>query len=58
MIYIQGSKNVTADALSRLDIADTPNPFKNNIKSINGHYGLEDDNISHPTSYKSIIQNQ
>ena len=33
LIYIQGSKNSAADALSRLDIVDTPNPVNNNIKS-------------------------
>ena len=26
LIYIQGSKTIAADVLSRLDIADTPNP--------------------------------
>ena len=26
-----GSKNIAADALSRLDIVDTPNPVKNNL---------------------------
>ena len=35
LIYIQGSKNITADALSKLDIVDTPNPVENNIKSVN-----------------------
>ena len=38
LIYIQGSKNATADALSRLDIVHTPNPVQNIFKSINGHY--------------------
>ena len=38
MIYIQGSKNTAVDALSRLDIADTPNPVQNNIKTVNEHY--------------------
>ena len=39
LIYIQGSKNISADVLSRLDIVDTPNPVKNNIKFVNEHYG-------------------
>ena len=30
-IYIQGSKNIAADAFSRLDIVDTRNSVKNNI---------------------------
>ena len=34
LINIQGSKNNTADALSRLAIIDTPNPIKNNIKCV------------------------
>ena len=33
LIYIQGFKNTAADALSRLDIVDTPNPIKNKFKS-------------------------
>ena len=40
-IYIQGSKNIAADVLSRLDILDVPNPVKNNVKSINKYYSLE-----------------
>ena len=54
-IYIKRSKNIVADALSRLDIVDTPNPVENNIKSVSAHYGLEDAHISHPTNYKTII---
>ena len=57
-IYIQGSKNIVADALSRLDVVDTPNPNQNNIESVNECYGLEDENISHPTNYKNIMRNQ
>ena len=58
LINIQESIKVAADAWSRLDIVDTPNPVKNNIKSINEQYGLEDDDISHPTNYKTIMQYQ
>ena len=58
LIHIQGSKNIVADALSRLDIVDTPNPDKNNIKSKNKHNGLEEEDISYPTNYKSIMRNQ
>ena len=35
LIYIQGSKNIAADALNRLDKVDTSNNAKNNIKFIN-----------------------
>ena len=58
LIYIQGSKNIAVDTLSRLDIVDTPNPVKNNIKSINEHYGIEDEEILHPTNHQTIIKNQ
>ena len=57
LIYVQGFENIAADAWSRLDIVDTPNPVKNNIKSINTHYGLEDEGISHLTNYNTIMQN-
>ena len=50
LIYIQGSKNIAADTLSRLDIGDTPELIKNNIKTVNEHYGLEDEDFSHPTN--------
>ena len=33
LIYIQGSKNIAADALSRLDIVDNNNPIKHNMSS-------------------------
>ena len=48
LIYIQGSKTIAADPLSRLDIVYTPNPAKNNMKSVNEHYGLEDEDIFLP----------
>ena len=31
---------------------------KNNIKCGNEHYGLEDEDISRPTNYKHVMQNQ
>ena len=58
LIYIQGSKNIAADASSRLNIVDTPNPTEHNIKSINEYCGLEDEDISHPTNYKKNMCNQ
>ena len=51
MIYIQGLVNIAADTL-------THNPVKNNIKSIKERYGLDDEDIPHPTNYKTIMQNQ
>ena len=58
MVDKKGLWGIAADALSRLDIVDTPNPVKNNIKAINEYYGLEDEDISHPTNYKEIMQYQ
>ena len=54
-ICIQVSKNIVANALSRLDKVDTPNPVQNNIDSVNDHYGLEDEDISHPINYTIFI---
>ena len=34
LIYKQGSKNITDDALSNLDIIDINNPIKSNISSL------------------------
>ena len=50
--------NIAADALSRLDIVDTPNPVKINIESVNEHYGLGDEDVSYPTNYKTIMRYQ
>ena len=58
LMYTQISKNITADALSRLDIVDTLNPVKNNIESLNEHYGLEDEYALHTTKYKTNMQKQ
>ena len=41
LIYIQDSKNITADALSRLDIVDTNNLIKPNMSSLAAHFSLE-----------------
>ena len=34
LTYIQGSKNIAADALIRLDIVDINNPIKHNMSSL------------------------
>ena len=41
LIYIQGSRNIAAHALSRLDIVDTNNPIKSNMSSLAEHISLE-----------------
>ena len=40
-IYIQRYKNITADALSRVDIVDTNDPFKPNISSLAEYFSLK-----------------
>ena len=55
LIYIQGYKSTAADALSRLDIGDTPNPVQNNMKAVNEHYDFKDEDIAHPTNYNTSI---
>ena len=40
LIYIQGSKNITADTLSRLDIVDTDDLIKPNMSSLAKHFSL------------------
>ena len=48
LIHIWGCENIAAKVFCRLDIVDTPNPVKNNIKSVNCHYEIEGKNISYP----------
>ena len=36
-----GSKNIVANALSRLDMVDTNNPIKSNILSLSEYFSLE-----------------
>ena len=48
LVWIQGSKNIAADTLSRLDIVDTPYPVKYNIEFVNEDNGLEDEDIFIP----------
>ena len=58
LIYTKNVTTLAADTLSRLDNVDTPNSIKNNFKSVNEHYEFEDEDILHPTNYKTIMQNQ
>ena len=41
LIYIQGSKNIAADVLSRLDIVDPNYPIKPNMLSLAEYFSLE-----------------
>ena len=56
LIYIQGSKNITAGVLSRLDIEHTKNAIKPNVSSLAEHFSLEKKDVLHPINYKSIMQ--
>ena len=58
LIYIQGSKNVAADALSRLELIPDAKPIEANMQSLAEHFALEEEDILHPTSYKTIMQYQ
>ena len=61
--YIKGSKNIVADALSRLEINDHDNidPNKTNNVDLAEHFGLEEDDVpddAHPINYKTLMTNQ
>ena len=58
LIYIQGSKNVAADALSRLELTETAKPITADAQSLAEHFALEEEDILHPTSYKTIMRYQ
>jgi len=58
LVYIQGSKNVAADALSWLELATDAEPIKADAQSLAEHFALEEEDILHPTSYKTIIRYQ
>ena len=58
LIHIQGSKNIAADALSRLDIVDTNNSIKPNMSSLAEYFSFEKEDVLHPAKYKTIMQYQ
>ena len=58
LICIQGSKNITADALSILDIVDTNNSIKPNMSSLAEHFSIEKEDILYPVNYKTIMRYQ
>ena len=49
-IYTQGSKNIKADALSRLDIVDSSNPIKTNMSFSAEHFSLEKEDVPCPVN--------
>ena len=65
LIYIKGSKNILADALSRLDKIDNLNKSstdsnKNNniaeptLESLSENFALNKEDVLHPTTFKTI----
>ena len=58
LIYIQGSKNIASDMLSRLEIVDTSNPIKPNMSSFAEHFSLDKEDVPHPVNYKTSMRYQ
>ena len=58
LIYIQGSKNIAADTLSRSDILDINNPIKPNMSSFAEHFSLQKEDVLYPITYKTVMQYQ
>ena len=61
LVYIKGSKNVVADALSRLELEEVENEVPSTLDGLAEHYGLEKDDLpktAHPTKYKTIMSHQ
>ena len=59
LVYIQGSKNVVADALSRLEIKDNKEPIAPNLEALAENFALSKNDLPeevHPTSYKTIMK--
>ena len=58
LIYIEGSKNIAADALTLLNIVDTNDLIKPNLSSLAEHLSLKNEDVLHPVNYKTIMQYQ
>ena len=58
LVYIKGTKNIPADALSRLDLVTDPEPIKADPQSLKEHFALEEEDLLHPTNYKNIMRSQ
>ena len=58
LIYVQGSKNVAANVLSRLDLDTDAEPVPATAHKMAEHFALEEEDIFHPTSYKTILRYQ
>ena len=61
LVYLQGEKNIVADALSRLDIDPDDSPDKPNDLYLAENFAVDDDDeppTSLPFTYKSIMREQ
>ena len=61
LIYIPGNKNIVADSLSRLEIAENTEPVKAEVHALAEHFALTKEDapeIAHPTNYKTIMKFQ
>ena len=63
LIYIKGSKNIAADALSHLDNIDNVNNEYNNkveppLESLSEHFALNKEDVLHSISVQTIMKFQ
>ena len=61
LIYIQGNKNIVADALSRLELEVDNEKISPDVQALAEHFALKKKDMpeeAHPTNYKTIMLNQ
>jgi transposase InsO family protein len=61
LIYIQGDKNIVADALSRLELTEDPPDLQPEVNVLAEHFALSKTDVpeeAHPTNLKTIMRYQ